>query len=327
MNRRDLVKLVGAAIAWPSAARAQQPSSPVVGYLSGYAHDAFSSRLVEAFQRGLVETGFVEGKNVAIEFRWADGHYDRLTAMAADLVRLNVRVIATSGTPAAEAAKAATTAIPIVFSLGIDPVEAGLVASLAKPGGNITGTARLNAELGPKRLELVREVVPTATKFALLINPTNPSMAKPITTATEAAASTLGVQLIVLAASTEYEIEAAFTTLVQQQAGALVISPDVLFNSQSSQFAALALRYKVPTIHSYREFVLAGGLLAYGGDITDSYRISGTYAGRILKGEKPADLPVQQSSRIGLYINLKTAKSLGLTLPPTILLRAEEVIE
>lgn len=327
MNRRDLVKLVGAAIAWPLTAQAQQPASPVIGFLSGYADDAFSSHLMVAFQRGLAETGFIGGTNVALEIRRADAHYDRLTAMAADLVRLKVNVIATSGTSAAVAAKAATATIPIVFSLGVDPVEAGLVASLAKPGGNITGTARLNTELGSKRLELVREVVPTATRIALLVNPTNPSMAKPITAATEAAARTLGVQLIVLTASTEHEIDAAFATLAQQQAGALVIGPDVFFNSQSGQFAALTLRYKIPTIHSYRGFAVDGGLLAYGGDITDSYRISGTYVGRILKGEKPADLPVQQPSTVELYINLKTAKALGLSLTPALLLRATEVIE
>jgi putative tryptophan/tyrosine transport system substrate-binding protein len=326
MNRRDLFKLVGTAVAWPFTAQAQQPL-PVIGFLTGYADDAFSRQLMTDFLRGLAESGFVGGKDVEIEVRRADVHYDRLGGMAAELVSLNVRVIFASGTPAAVAAKAATMTIPIVFSLGSDPVVAGLVASLARPGGNITGTTRLSSELGPKRLELIREVVPTATKIALLVNPTNPAIANPDATTTEAAARALGMQLILLTASTEDEIEAAFAALVQQQASALVISADVFFNSRSDQFAALTLRHRIPSIHSYRGFAVDGGLMAYGGDLTDNYRTSGSYVGRILKGERPADLPVQQSSKVGLYINLKTAMALGLTIPTTLLFRATEVIE
>ncbi len=327
MRRRHFITLLGGVTAWPLTAAAQQPTMPVIGYLSGYSPDEFAQNTLVAFRQGLAEAGFVEGRNVAIEYRWAEGHYDQLPAMAADLVRLKVSVIVSSGTTTTAAAKAATTTIPIVFSLGADPVESGVVARLARPGGNLTGAARLNTELAPKRLELVHEVVPTATKIALLVNPTNPLMSVPVTNATEAAARTLGLQLHVLRASNEREIDEAFATVPQVRASALVICPDALFSSRMTQLGALTVRYQVPTIYTYRDFAAAGGLMAYGGDFADSHRLAGVYAGRILKGEKPADLPVQQSTKVELYINLKTAKALGLTVPAELLLRATEVIE
>jgi putative ABC transport system substrate-binding protein len=324
MRRRDLMILLGgAAAAWPLAARAQQPAMPVVGFLDGASAWEFA-RLAAAFRAGLSETGYVEGRNVAVEYRWAEGHYDRLPIMAADLVRRRVAVIAAGGNAAVLAARAATTTIPIVFRSGGDPVARGHVASLNRPGGNITGVTTLGAEVGPKRLELMHELVPQATVIGLLFNPTNPG-ASP--NDLQAAARMLGLQLHVLHASTEHELDTAFATLAQLRAGGLVIGLDQFFNSRIEQIAALALRHAVPTIYQYREFAAAGGLMSYGSSNTDMYRLAGVYTGRILKGEKPADLPVQQATKIELAINMKTAKSLGIAFPTAILVRADEVIE
>jgi putative ABC transport system substrate-binding protein len=299
---------------------------PVIGFL-GSASAGPYARMMAAFRQGLNETGYVEDRNVAIEYRWAEGQNDRLPALAADLVRRQVTVIATTGTPETLAAKAATATIPIVFQVGIEPVQVGLVASLSRPGGNLTGVTNLNVEVGPKRLELLKELVPTATLMAQLVNPTSPNLTESTTKDALAAARTLGVQLHVLHASTERDIDDAFAALVQLRAGALVIGSDVFFNSRREQLAALALRHAVPAIFQYREFAVAGGLMSYGANFTDSYRQVGVYTGRVLKGEKPSDLPVHQSTKVELIINLKTAKALGITFPITLLGRADEVIE
>ena len=326
MRRRDVITLFGgAAAAWPLAARAQQPRMPVIGYLGAASARGYVAQLA-AFRQGLQDAGYVEGRNVAVEYRWADDRYDRLPALAAELVGRQVTVIVASGAAAAPAAKAATTTIPIVFATGADPVAVRLVASLARPGGNLTGVTTLNTELGPKRLELLREAVPTASIVAALVNPSYPA-AETQSKDLQAAARTLGLQLHVLHASNERDFDAVFATLVQLRAGGLVIGADTFFNSQSEQFATLALRHAVPAIYQYREFAAAGGLMSYGGSITASYRTVGFYVGRILKGEKPADLPVQQIAKVELIINMKTAKALGLTFPITLLGRADEVIE
>jgi putative ABC transport system substrate-binding protein len=327
VRRREFITLLGSAAAWPLGARAQQQAAmPVIGFL-GSASAGPYARMTAAFRQGLNETGYVESRNVAIEYRWAEGQNDRLPALAADLVRRQVTVIATTGTPETLAAKAATATIPIVFEVGIEPVQVGLVASLSRPSGNLTGVTNLNVEVGPKRLELLREVVPTATLMALLVNPTNPNNTESTTKDALAAARTLGVQLHVLHASTERDIDDAFAALVQLRAGALVIGSDVFFNSRREQLAALALRHAVPAIFQFREFAVAGGLMSYGANFTDSYRQVGVYTGRVLKGEKPADLPVHQSTKVELIINLKTAKALGITFPLTVLGRADEVVE
>ena len=327
MRRRDLFKVIGTlATAWPLAVRAQQATMPVIGFLCATTAEGYAAPLA-AFRRGLAEAGFIEGRNVAIEYRWAEDQNDRLPALAADLVRNQVTVIVAAGTPATLAAKAATSTIPIVFYIGVDPIEAGLVTSLARPGGNITGVTNLNADLVPKRLQLVHELAPTASVIALLVNPTSPTLAETSMKEARVAAQTLGLQLHVLHASTERDLDEAFRTSVQLRAGALVISPDTSFNSLSKQFGALTLRYGMPTMYQFREFAAAGGLLSYGGDVSEFNRQTGILTGRILKGEKPADLPVQQSAKMELFINLKTAKALGLTIPQSVLVRAVELIE
>jgi ABC-type uncharacterized transport system substrate-binding protein len=325
-NRRDFITLLGgAAAAWPLAARAQQPTMPVIGFLNGASPDGFRP-FVAAFRQGLKESGYVEGQNVTIEYRWAEGQYDRLPSLAAELVQQKVTVIAATSTPAALAAKAATSTVPIVFTTGGDPIKLGLVASLRRPGGNVTGSTQLSVEVGPKRLELARELFPGETTFALLVNPANP-VAATISKDLEAVADTLGVRLHVLHASIEADFEAAFATAAQLRAAALVIASDTFFTNRSEQLGALALRHSVPAIYLDREFAAAGGLMSYGGSITDAYRLAGVYTGRILKGEKPTDLPVQQSTKVELIINLKTAKALGITVPLPLSGRADELIE
>jgi putative ABC transport system substrate-binding protein len=326
MRRREFISLLGGATAaWPLIARAQQPAMPVIGFLNTASPGPYAAR-VRAFTRGLSETGYVDGRNVAIAYRWAEGQSERLPGLAADLVAQRVAVITGANIAAALAAKAISTTIPIVFAISVDPVDVGLVASLNRPGSNITGATTLNAELGPKRLELLHEVIPTASKVAFLVNPTAPT-AKGLTRDMQEGARTLGLQLHVLHASTTDHFDAVFAALSGVKAGALVISTDPFFNSSSERLAQLASRYAVPTIFSYREFAAAGGLMSYGGSGTESYHLAGVYTGRILNGEKAADLPVQQSTKVELFINLKTAKELGLTFPLTLLGRADEVVE
>jgi ABC-type uncharacterized transport system substrate-binding protein len=325
VKRREFITLLGGAAAWPVAARAQQPTMPVVGFLSSGSADLLADR-VRAFRLGLSEIGHVEGRNIAIEYRWAEGENDRLSGLAADLVRRQVTVIAAAGGLSARAAKAATTTVPIVFWIEGDPVEVRLVASLNRPGGNLTGVTTLGAELGAKRLELLHEVIPTAIVIAVLVDPSTLTAAT-LSKDLQAAARSLGLQLLVLHANSERDFATSFATLIQQRAGGLVIGPGPLFFSRSEELAALALRHGVPSIFQSREFAAAGGLMSYGGSATDSYRQVGAYTGRILKGEKPADLPVQQATKVDLLINLKTGKALGLEVPPTLLARADEVIE
>jgi putative ABC transport system substrate-binding protein len=325
MKRREFVTLVGgAAAAWPSSARAQQRAMPLVGFLNSGSPDGFAP-MVAAFRQGLKETGYVEGQNVAVEYRWAGGQYDRVPAMALELLGRQVAVIV-ANTPGVLAIKGAITTIPIVFTTGGDPVQIGLVASLSRPGGNVTGVTSLNNEVAPKRLELAHELVPTATIIAVLVNPTNPNT-EPQLRDLQAAARILGVQLHVLHVSTERDFDQVFASLAQLRAGALVICNDTLFVGRTELLAALALRHAVPAIYENREFAAAGGLMSYGGSNTDAYRLAGVYTGRILKGDKPADLPVQQATRIELFISMKTAKALGLTMPTALLVRADEVFE
>ena len=328
MKRREFITLVGGAAAtWPLPVDAQQPAMAVIGFLGSASPDLYAKAL-QAFRQGLSDIGYVEGRNVAIEYRWAGGQNDRLPALAADLVRRQVSVIAVLvGTPAALAAKAATSTIPVVFQVGTDPVAAGLVASLARPGGNITGVTNLNTELGPKRLELLRELIPTANTIALLVNPTSPFVTENISRELQSAARTLGLQLHILNASTERDFDKVFETLLQLRADALVIAPDAMFISRSEQLGALTLRHAVPAITQFREFTVAGGLMSYGGSFTEAARQVGVYTGRILKGEKPADLPVQQIAKVEMIINMKTAKALGLNVPNTLIGRADELIE
>ena len=326
MRRRDFIKIIaGSAIAWPLAARAQQPAMPVVGFLGGESPDLFAGRL-HAFRQGLDEAGFVESRNVAIEYRWARGEYDRLPVLAADLVRQSVTVMVATQTPALLAAKAATMTIPIVFLTGSDPVEAGLVASLNRPGGNMTGVSNLTVETGAKQMELLHELVPAATLIALLVKPANPVLADTLSRDLQTAARAMRQQILVVSASTESDIDAAFATLVEQKVGALVVGNDPFFNARPNQLVALAARHAVPAIYPYREFAAAGGLMSYGSNLADTYRLVGVYTGRILNGEKPANLPIQQT-KVEFVINLRTAKALGLTFPITLLGRADEVIE
>ena len=325
MKRREFISLLGgAAAAWPLAARAQQPAMPVIGYINARTLEG-DARYTAAFRQGLKETGFVERQNVVIEYRFADGQNDRLPTFAADLVRRQVNVIAAM-TGSAASVMAATTTIPIVFSTSTDPVATGIVASLSRPGGNVTGVTTLGDEVGQKRLELLRELVPTATTFAFLVNPTGAN-AEHLSSEMQLAARTLGVGLHILRASTQRDFDSIFAASAELRAGGLVIKPDPFFNEHTAQLAALAQRHSVPTIYQFREFVAAGGLMSYGSSLTDAFRLAGIYTGRILKGEKPSDLPVQQSTRIELIINMKTAKALGLTFPLTLLGRADEVIE
>jgi putative ABC transport system substrate-binding protein len=327
MKRRAFLATLGGAAAWPFAARAQQSVMPVIGYIGTGSPSSDAFRL-PSFHRGLGETGYVEGRNVTIEYRWAEGHNDRLPALVGDLVRRQVSVIAVpASTPGALAAKAATTTIPIVFYIGLDPIELGLVASLHRPSGNLTGVTGWNVTVGPKRLELLHEVVPTATTMALLVNPTSRHLADADLKEQQAAARTLGLQLQVLHASTEQGLDAIFAKLVQPRPGGLIIGTDSFFNTRKEQIAALSVQHQVPTVHQYREFARAGGLMSYGTDTSELSRQVGIYTGRILKGDKPADLPVQQATKVEMVINLKTAKALGLTIPPSMLARADEVIE
>jgi len=327
MKRREFITLVcGAAAGWPLAARAQQAAMPVIGFLSSASLDGLAPYL-PAFRQGVHETGFVEGRNVTIEYRWADNDNERLLALAGEFARRHATVITAPSIAAALAAKSATAAIPIVFYTGADPVNLGLVTSLNRPGGNVTGVTGLGNELEAKRLELLHELIPAATIFALLVNATNPILAEPTITRVQAAARALGLQLHVLKVSTEHEIDAAFATLARLHAAGLVIGADNFFNSRSEQLAALALQHALPAIYQYHEFAAAGGLMSYGGSIADAYHLVGVYTGRILKGEAPADLPVQQATRVELIVNMKTAKALGLTIPLTLLGRADEVIE
>jgi putative ABC transport system substrate-binding protein len=325
IRRREFIAGLGSAAAWPVAAGAQQAALPVIGVLSTQSADDDYKNITVPFLQGLKETGYVEGRNVAIEYRSAKGQYERLPALASDLVRRRVTVIAALATPSALAAKAATTTIPIVFGVGVDPVEMGLIVSLSRPGGNMTGVTNLNLEVGPKKLQLLHELVPIATTFGLLVNPAN-SNSEIISKGMQAAARTLGVGVVVTRASTEPEIDHVFASLVQARTGGLLIGPDPFLASRMEQLAALTVRYAMPTIYS-RDFARVGGLISYGASFADEYRLVGVYTGRVLAGAKPADLPVQQSTRVELVINLKTAKALGLTIPETLLATADEVIQ
>jgi len=326
LKRREFITLLGAAAAWPLVARAQQPAMPVIGFLSSRSPGE-SADLVAAFRRGLAEGGYVEGQNVSLEFRWGEGRYERLTAYAVELVRRAVTVIVTAGgDPAAQAAKAATATIPIVFVSGSDPVKVGLVASLNRPGGNITGVHMLILGLGAKRLGLLHELMPAANPVGILVNP---NFADALTQLrdVEDAAQSLGLKLVVQKAGTEFEFETAFADLARQKAGAILVIADPFFTSQRVEIAALAARYAMPAVFELREYAAAGGLMSYGPDLADGYRQGGVYAGKILKGQKPAELPVEQPAKLGLVINLKTAKALGLQIPDKLLALADEVIE
>lgn len=324
MRRREFITLIGgAAAAWPLAARAQQSPMPVIGVLETDATQTYLAGL----RKGLSESGYVEGKNLTVEYRSAEGHNDRLAALAADLVGRPVAVLVTDSTPAAAAAKAATATIPIIFNTGADPVAAGFVASLSRPGGNLTGVSILLSQVVPKQFEMLRAVLPTASNVGFLYNPTNRTLAKLITKGAQSAADSLGLKLHMLEASTEAEIGKAFADLAQVRADGLVIGPDIFFTARSSLLATLALQHAMPAIYHFHGFAAAGGLMSYGTSLADAYRLEGNYAGRVLKGEKPADLPVQQATKLELIVNLKTAKALNLTVPLPLLGRADEVIE
>ena len=326
MKRREFITLLGGvAAAWPLTAQAQQPL-PVIGFLNSSSPDGYAP-MASAFRQGLKETGYVDGHNVAIEYRWAEGRNDRLPSFVADLVQRKVNVIAATTTAAALAAKAATTTIPIVFETTADPVQLGLVASLNRPGGNVTGVTQTNMEIAPKRLELLHELVPTASVMALLVNPTDPALAESATKELQEAASILGLKLHVMQASTDRDFDAVFAKLIQLRAGGLVIGSDPFFTSRSQQLAKLTVDHAVPAVYQFREFAVAGGLLSYRAAITDAYRLAGNYTGRVLRGDKPADLPVQQATKVEMIINLKTAKALGLNVPNPLIGRADEVIE
>jgi putative tryptophan/tyrosine transport system substrate-binding protein len=325
VRRREFTKLLGSAAAWPFAARAQQPSMPVIGYLSALSEASVPDQ-VAAFRRGLTEVGFTEGRSVMIEYRWADGQYDRLPAMAVDLARRSVNLILAQAPPAALAVRAATTTIPIVFVVGFDPVAAGLVASFNQPGGNATGMTLMTAPLGQKRLELLRELAPKATVVAMLVNPVSPDAAPEIRDV-QSVAQAIGLQLKMFTASTPAEIDTAFAAITAQRPDALLVGSDPFLLSRRDSVVPLAARLGVPSVYPFRDFVASGGLISYGTNIANSYRQAGIYAGRILMGAKPADLPVMQPTTFELVINLKTAKALGIDIPPTLHARSDEVIE
>ena len=327
MQRRDFIKgIAGSIAAWPFAARAQQPAMPVIGYL-GIRSPAADAPFVAAFHQGLSEAGFVDGKNVTIEFRSAQNDYGRLPALAADLVQHRVNVIAATSTPAALAAKAATATIPIVFETGSDPVNIGLVSSLNRPGGNVTGVAQMNITITPKRLELLHELIPTARVMALLVNPADPTIAAAQSSGVGSAAQSLGLELHVLTATSDRDFDAVFAKLSQLRAGGLVVGGGAFLLGRQKQLGGLALRHSMPAVGESREFVLGGGLISYGSSFADAYRLTANYVARILKGEKPNDLPVQQATKVDLFVNLKTAKALGVNVPNTLIGRADEVIE
>jgi putative ABC transport system substrate-binding protein len=327
MRRREFIRLIGSVAAtWPLAAHAQQSAMPVVGFINVASAKDYAP-LLSAFLKGLSEAGYVDGRNVSIEYRWAEGRQDRLPTMVADLIHHGVAVIAATTTEAALAAKTATATIPIVFTTSGDPVKLGLVVNLNRPGRNVTGVTSLLVLVLSKRLELLHELVPTASSMAVLVNPANPTVAEINSKELLAAARTLGLELHILNASTERDIDGAFAKLIQLRTGGLVIAPDPFYNGRVEQLAALTIRHAVPAIHHSREFVVAGGLLSYGGGSADAYRLAGNYTGRVLRGDKPADLPVQQATKVELYINLKAAKALGITVPQSVQNRADEVIE
>jgi putative tryptophan/tyrosine transport system substrate-binding protein len=326
MRRREFIKAtVGAVIAWPVAAQAEQSAMPAIGYLGG-SSPAYRGHLLTAFWRGLRESGFVEGESVTIDYRWAQDQYDRLPDLAADLIRRHVLVIAATDTPSAIAAKAATTTLPIVFASGADPIKEGLVASLNRPSGNVTGVGFMSGELGAKQLGLLQRLLPGATRFALLVEPDFP-VTEPFLAEVRAAASTMKKQIEVLSASTGRDVDAAFANLAQKPVDALLVGPSLLNNNRRVQLITLAAYHKVPAIYSFRESAEAGGLMSYGANLTDAHHQLGIYAGRILKGQKPADLPIVQSARFEFVINLNTARAFGLNIPPELLATADEVIE
>jgi putative tryptophan/tyrosine transport system substrate-binding protein len=327
MRRRDFIRVaVGSAAAWPLAARGQQPEIPAIGFLNAASPQKYAQPL-SAFLKGLSENGFIDGRSVKIEYRWAEGRINRLPAMAADLVRRQVAVIAACSTAAALAAKSATTSIPIVFETGADPIQLGLVANLNRPGGNVTGVTQLTQEVAPKLAQLLHELLPNARIMALLVNRDDPALAEATVRAVLPPGRTLGLEFHVLSATSEQDFDGVFAKCIELKADALVIGGAPLFTSNSEQLAVLAARYRVPTIYKGREFAAAGGLLSYGSDISDAYRLAGNYTGRILKGDKPGDLPIQRATKVTLYINLKTAKALELNVPNTLIGRADEVIE
>jgi ABC-type uncharacterized transport system substrate-binding protein len=323
MRRREFITFLGGAATWPLAARAQEPAMPVIGLLD---NGSQSTEYLAGFRNGLKESGYVEGQTIAIEFRYADGHYDQLPVLAADLARRHVRVIGTLGLAATLAARSAAASTPIVFISATDPVKDGLVASMARPGGNLTGVSRLNAQLVQKRLEILREVLPDAAVIGMLVNPSNPNTKENLQEAQEAA-HLMGRKLLVVKASAASDFAQAFDILVQQRAGALVIAGDPFFNSKSEQLAELTVRHSIPAIYQLREFAVAGGLISYGASLADAFRLMGIYVGRIINGDKPSELPVQQQTNYELVINLKTAKALGLNIPLPLIGRADEVIE
>ena len=328
MRRREFIKVIAgsAALAWPFAARAQQPAMPVVGFLNAASADGYT-KFVGEFRRGLNSMGFVEGQNVVVEYRWAEGHYDRLPDLAADLIRRQVAVIAATSTPAALAAKKATATIPVVFTTGGDPVEMGLVTNIARPGGNVTGATQITMEVGQKRLELLHQLIPKATVLAIAVNPSNPAVAEVQIRDAQDGMRALGLKLEIVQARNEEEFDKAIADLPQRAGGLVIAGGDSFFLSESAKLAAIAVRHKVPAIFHGREFAAAGGLLSYGASVAASYLLAGVYTGRILRGEKPGDLPVQRSSKLEIYINLKTAKALGVTIPQGLMIAADEVFE